>query len=420
MRCHAVRAPARSSPAPADRPACHDLPIAQGHRRCTFTLSRRTSLALTDTLTTLTHRSTSAPSAGTTPIADAFAPYAAEHVAARVSRVDRGACDALAADGPLRADLLRRAARRPAPPTRSRTPCVGDWVAVRAWSDGRVTAEAVLPRRTAFVRAARHARHLARPGTRRQRRPRGRRRGAAPGTRPRPDRAVPRAGLGERRHPDGRADQGRPGARRRRSCAPTSRPPPPASTCWRSARPPARAWTRSASTSLPGRTLALLGPSGAGKSTLTNALSGEVVMFTRELRADGKGRHTTVHRELVLLPGGGLVVDTPGLRSVGLTDVSESLDLVFADVEALAAQCRFADCAHEHRARLRGAGRARLRRAAGAALGELRQAAARGPLDGDAARRPAARRGALEVEAHHQGVPQPPRQQALTRRATAL
>lgn len=96
-----------------------------------------------------------------------------------------------------------------------------------------------------------------------------------------------------------------------------------------------------------GRTLALLGPSGAGKSTLTNALSGATVMATRELRADGKGRHTTAHRELVVLPGGGLVVDTPGLRSVGLTDVSESLDLVFAEVEALAEECRFADCGHD-------------------------------------------------------------------------
>jgi ribosome biogenesis GTPase len=96
-----------------------------------------------------------------------------------------------------------------------------------------------------------------------------------------------------------------------------------------------------------GLTLALLGPSGAGKSTLTNALVGEAVMFTRALRADGKGRHTTAHRELVLLPGGGLVVDTPGLRSVGLTDISESLDLVFAEVEGLAEQCRFGDCVHE-------------------------------------------------------------------------
>jgi ribosome biogenesis GTPase len=96
-----------------------------------------------------------------------------------------------------------------------------------------------------------------------------------------------------------------------------------------------------------GRTLALLGPSGAGKSTLTNALAGVTVMPTRALRADGKGRHTTAHRELVVLPGGGLVIDTPGLRSVGLTDVSESLDLVFSDVDELAEQCRFADCVHE-------------------------------------------------------------------------
>jgi ribosome biogenesis GTPase len=93
-------------------------------------------------------------------------------------------------------------------------------------------------------------------------------------------------------------------------------------------------------------TLALIGPSGAGKSTLTNALAGVELMATRALRADGKGRHTTVHRELVQLPGGALLVDTPGLRGVGLTDVSEGLDLVFADIEALAADCRFADCAH--------------------------------------------------------------------------
>ena len=122
-----------------------------------------------------------------------------------------------------------------------------------------------------------------------------------------------------------------------------------------------------------------LGPSGAGKSTLTNALSGDVVMFTRALRADGKGRHTTVHRELVVLPGGGLVVDTPGLRSVGLTDVSESLDLVFADVEELAGAVPVRRLRPRDRAGVRGAGRAGVRRAAGAALGELPQAAARGP-----------------------------------------
>ena len=120
---------------------------------------------------------------------------------------------------------------------------------------------------------------------------------------------------------------------------------------------------------VPGRTLALLGPSGAGKSTLTNALAGEVVMFTRALRADGKGRHTTVHRELVVLPGGGLVVDTPGLRSVGLTDVSESLELVFADVEELAAAVPVRRLRAPVRARLRGARRAGVRRAAASGAG---------------------------------------------------
>src|SRR4028119_115839 len=70
-------------------------------------------------------------------------------------------------------------------------------------------------------------------------------------------------------------------------------------------------------------------------------------MVTRELRADAKGRHTTVHRELVVLPNGGLVIDTPGLRRVNLTDMSESLELVFAEVEELAAQCRFGNCVHE-------------------------------------------------------------------------
>ena len=118
-----------------------------------------------------------------------------------------------------------------------------------------------------------------------------------------------------------------------------------------------------------GRTLALLGPSGAGKSTLTNALAGETVMFTRELRADGKGRHTTVHRELVVLPGGGLIVDTPGLRSVGLTDVSESLDMVFADVEELVGPVPVRRLRAPHRARLRRARRTRDRRAATSGAG---------------------------------------------------
>jgi ribosome biogenesis GTPase len=96
-----------------------------------------------------------------------------------------------------------------------------------------------------------------------------------------------------------------------------------------------------------GRTVALLGSSGVGKSTLLNRLAGQEVMPTRALRADGRGRHTTTHRELVLLPGGGLLLDTPGMRELQLWAGEESLDGIFEDVTALAAHCRFADCAHD-------------------------------------------------------------------------
>ncbi|WP_448058811.1 ribosome small subunit-dependent GTPase A [Cellulomonas hominis] len=98
---------------------------------------------------------------------------------------------------------------------------------------------------------------------------------------------------------------------------------------------------------VPGTTLVVVGPSGAGKSTLVNALAGAEVMATGERRADGRGRHTTVHRELVSLPGGVLLVDTPGLRGVGVVADAEALSATFADIEELAARCRFADCAHE-------------------------------------------------------------------------
>jgi len=96
-------------------------------------------------------------------------------------------------------------------------------------------------------------------------------------------------------------------------------------------------------------TTVLVGPSGAGKSTLANALLGEDVLAVGAVRAvDGKGRHTTVHRELLPLPSGGVLVDTPGLRAVGVRDAAEGIDRAFADVVDLAEHCRFADCAHEH------------------------------------------------------------------------
>lgn len=97
---------------------------------------------------------------------------------------------------------------------------------------------------------------------------------------------------------------------------------------------------------VPGRTVALLGQSGAGKSTLVNALAGETLMATQDIRSDGRGRHTTTHRELVVLPGGGILIDTPGLRTLLLWDAGEGLDKAFEELEAYAAQCRFHDCRH--------------------------------------------------------------------------
>ena len=98
----------------------------------------------------------------------------------------------------------------------------------------------------------------------------------------------------------------------------------------------------------PGRTVALLGSSGVGKSTLINRLLGRDFLRTREVRSEhSRGRHTTTHRELVVLPSGALVIDTPGLRELQLWEVAGALESAFPDIEALAVGCHFRDCRHE-------------------------------------------------------------------------
>lgn len=263
----------------------------------------------------------------------------------RVARVDRGVCTVLCADGTVRASLggavLSNAAGDPA-----RLPCAGDWVAVRTWPDGRVTAEAVLPRRTAIIR-----------------------RTAGKGSIGQVLAAnVDTAAVVEPMDPA-------PDVRRiERLLALTwdsgARPIVVLTKCDRAADPAVVA--RQIAEAAPGvavvpvsahrgdgldllrplvaagLTLGLLGRSGAGKSTLVNALAGATVMATQTIRrADGKGRHTTTYRALIPIPGGGAVLDTPGVRAVGLLDVGTGLDAAFSDVVELAAACRFADCAHD-------------------------------------------------------------------------
>ena len=95
-----------------------------------------------------------------------------------------------------------------------------------------------------------------------------------------------------------------------------------------------------------GRTVAFVGSSGVGKSTLINRLLGEERLATDGLRNDDKGHHTTTHRELLFLPNGAMVIDTPGMRELGMWDAASGVEQAFEDIEELAARCRFCNCSH--------------------------------------------------------------------------
>ncbi|OLB64333.1 MAG: ribosome small subunit-dependent GTPase A [Actinobacteria bacterium 13_2_20CM_2_72_6] len=290
-----------------------------------------------------------------TAFTEAYRPFdRQDHRPARVARVDRAVYSLLTAEGPARAGLggalLAQVARDPLT-----APCTGDWVALRSWPDQRTTIEAVLPRRTRIVRAAAggqsHGQVLAAnvdyaavveamdPGPNPGRIERLLALAWASGAQPLV--ILTKADLVRR--PEQVVDQFADLA-------------PGAEMIAVSARE-GTGLDRLRPLVAPGRTLALLGPSGAGKSTLVNALAGTTMMVTQAIRrADGRGRHTTTQRALIPLPGGGAVLDTPGLRGVGLhaadgsTDAgaaADGLDQAFADIDALAAACRFDDCRHE-------------------------------------------------------------------------
>ena len=263
----------------------------------------------------------------------------------RVLRADRGICTVLTAEGVIRASfggsVLISAAGDPA-----QLPCVGDWVVARRWPDRRTTIECRLPRRTALIRRTSDKEAS------------GQLLAANMDT----------VAVVEPIHPEPDA------ARIERllalawesgaqpvlilSKADTAARPEEITRQLQDLAPGVRVIAVSVQRSsgldavrelvAPGRTLALVGRSGAGKSTLVNALAGATVMPVQEIRrADGKGRHTTAYRNLVLISGGGAVIDTPGLRGVGLLDTAQGLQKAFADVTALAGRCKFRDCRHE-------------------------------------------------------------------------
>lgn len=262
----------------------------------------------------------------------------------RVVRVDRGSCEVVTVDRSGRAVCVRAETGSPASADPTGRPCTGDWVTVDP--EQRVV-RAVLPRRTAFVRAV------------------SSRRAEGQVLAANVDRVLIAVSLADE------LDLGR--VERFLSLAWESGGQPvvvltkadlvPDATTLsylvqdtERVAPGARVLPVSAATGqgmdlladlLRDGTAALLGMSGAGKSTLANALTGtdaQRVDATRD--GDGKGRHTTTTRDLLPLPGGGVLIDTPGLRGVGLWDADGGLAQAFTDVEALARHCRFHDCSH--------------------------------------------------------------------------
>ena len=264
-------------------------------------------------------------------------------VPGRVARVDKGLATVFTEDGPVRASWSGALLAEMAADAQA-GPCTGDWVVLRFWPDDRITLESVLPRRTTIVRAE--------VG------------GSSRGQVLASNVDVIAIVVGLVPEPNI--------VRIERFLA----------LAWESGARPVVVLTKSdlvgdaesvaedVAVAAPGAdvlvcsattgagmddvralldenaTLALLGSSGAGKSSLVNALAGVELLDVQDIREDGKGRHTSVRRELIALPQGGVVIDTPGLRGIGLQESGEGLAAAFPDITALAEQCKFKDCSH--------------------------------------------------------------------------
>jgi ribosome biogenesis GTPase len=266
--------------------------------------------------------------------------------AGRIAGVDRAALDVLCAGGPVRATVggpvLQAIATDP-----TAGPCSGDWAALRSWPDGRTTVEALLPRRTAVTRAVAS--------------------GVSRGQVLAANVEVVLVAVSLQ------VDPSLPRIERMLTLAWDSGATPVLVLTKADLAPDADFVAQDLRALAPGvdvvvvsavtgdglellsglasprRTLALIGQSGVGKSTLVNSLAGSSVATVAAIGAGGRGRHTTVRRDLVQLPTGALLIDTPGLRGVGLIDAgqgAQGLARAFPDIEELSLACRFADCAH--------------------------------------------------------------------------
>ncbi|MFJ3586874.1 ribosome small subunit-dependent GTPase A [Streptomyces sp. NPDC090127] len=273
----------------------------------------------------------------------AFAPYAEQGLLpGRVLRVDRGQCDLVTPVGTLRADTEFVVPRDPL-----KVVCTGDWAAVDPDGDPRYV-RTLLPRRTAFARST------------------SSKRSEGQILAANVDHAIITVSLAVE------LDLGRverflalaweSGAQPLVVLSKADLVPDPVGLSYlvedvATVAPGVQVLPVSAATGegldvlgalVAGGTSVLLGVSGAGKSTLANTLLGEEVMDVQAARdVDGKGRHTTTTRNLLVLPGGGVLIDTPGLRGVGLWDAETGVGQAFSEIASLAEECRFHDCAHE-------------------------------------------------------------------------